>query len=384
MADNFVVKDGSGATITKASKDIGSGVQADKVLLVDSSGTALNTFAIDQSTPGATNRVAVSDGGDITQGAKADAAYAGGGGSASIVALIKGLYNAMVAPTPAGSNLMGSVSIDQTTPGTTNKVVAGVPDTAVSSYSVAGVIAINTDLITIDCTNVRGLLLNLVSMGTTGVATPQWSNDNTNWVNGYAYGPSGSASGNTVSTAGAYHLPVFGKFFRLRLTTATTAGTTTATIATTTTHIPSAMAVTVPQGVSLVTGSLLAADVGVQARATGTTPSIARIKSAASDNATNVKASAGKIFGWTLYNNTASVKVVKIYNKASTPTLTGTPDTPAFTIVIPPNASDKFMAGDLGITLATGIGYSITTQVADGSDATTTAADDVHGALLYL
>jgi hypothetical protein len=37
-ADNFVVKDGAGTTITKASKDIGSGVQADKNVHVDSTG----------------------------------------------------------------------------------------------------------------------------------------------------------------------------------------------------------------------------------------------------------------------------------------------------------------------------------------------------------
>lgn len=41
MADNFQVKDASGTTITKASKDIGGGVEADKVLLIDSAGNEL-------------------------------------------------------------------------------------------------------------------------------------------------------------------------------------------------------------------------------------------------------------------------------------------------------------------------------------------------------
>jgi hypothetical protein len=40
MADNYTVLDSTAATITKAGKDIGSGVQADKVHVVDASGTA--------------------------------------------------------------------------------------------------------------------------------------------------------------------------------------------------------------------------------------------------------------------------------------------------------------------------------------------------------
>jgi len=43
--------------------------------------------------------VTISDGNDVTQGAKADAAYAGSG-SASVVALLKGLYATVIAPVP--------------------------------------------------------------------------------------------------------------------------------------------------------------------------------------------------------------------------------------------------------------------------------------------
>jgi len=50
------------------------------------------------------------DGWDLTQGAKADSAYAGSG-AASVVAVLKGLYAALVAPTPAGSNVIGGVTI---------------------------------------------------------------------------------------------------------------------------------------------------------------------------------------------------------------------------------------------------------------------------------
>jgi hypothetical protein len=65
--------------------------------------------------------VTAADGALATEGAKADTAYAGSG-SASIVAALKGLYNAVTSAIPAGSAIIGKVGIDQTTPGTTNGV----------------------------------------------------------------------------------------------------------------------------------------------------------------------------------------------------------------------------------------------------------------------
>jgi len=59
------------------------------------------------------------DGWSVTAGTKADAAYAGSGGASEIAAL-KGIYNAAIAPLAAGSAIIGKVGIDQTTPGTTN------------------------------------------------------------------------------------------------------------------------------------------------------------------------------------------------------------------------------------------------------------------------
>src|SRR5690242_4134795 len=48
--------------------------------------------------------------------------------------------------------------------------------------------------------------------------------------------------------------------------------------------------------------------------------------SAATTNATNIKASAGQVYGYDIYNNNAAVRFVKFYNKATAPTV-GT-DTP--------------------------------------------------------
>lgn len=108
-------------------------------------------------------------------------------------------------------------------------------------------------------------------------------------------------------------------------------------------------------------------------------PTVQRIKAAASTNATSVKASAGQVYGWALYNNTAAAKFVKIYNKASSPTV-GT-DTPAFTIIVPASGGTNVEWSN-GIPLGTGIALAITGVVSDG-DTTAVAVDDVTGVLLY-
>lgn len=108
-------------------------------------------------------------------------------------------------------------------------------------------------------------------------------------------------------------------------------------------------------------------------------PSTSRVKAAASTNATSVKASAGQVYGWYLYNNTASAKFLKLYNKASAPTV-GT-DTPLFTVGVPANGGTN-IEFSMGVPFGTGIAYAITTGVAD-SDTGATSAEDVHGLLLY-
>ena len=113
--------------------------------------------------------------------------------------------------------------------------------------------------------------------------------------------------------------------------------------------------------------------------ATSGGPSKARVMSAASTNATSTKASAGQIYGWYFYNNTASAKFVKFYNKASSPTV-GT-DTPTETIAIPSNGGTN-IEFSMGVPYATGIAYAITGAIAD-NDTTAVAANDVTGFFLY-
>lgn len=98
-----------------------------------------------------------------------DTAYAGSG-TATVKGYFKGLYNAMTGAIPTGTNTIGKVGIDQTTPGTTNgvQVNAALP----AGTNVLGKVSI--DQTTPGTTNLVALAanqsVNLAQVG--GVATP--------------------------------------------------------------------------------------------------------------------------------------------------------------------------------------------------------------------
>jgi hypothetical protein len=109
-------------------------------------------------------------------------------------------------------------------------------------------------------------------------------------------------------------------------------------------------------------------------RATKTTSASRIVSAAASTNATSAKASAGTLKSMSGYNAAAAVRYLKIYNKASAPTV-GT-DTPILTLAL--KASDKFdFTWPDGFYFSTGIAYALTVGSADGDTAALTAADVV-------
>jgi hypothetical protein len=126
-------------------------------------------------------------------------------------------------------------------------------------------------------------------------------------------------------------------------------------------------------------GTTVGTAVVVKPETTGGT-SGAKVFAATSTNATSVKASAGQIFGIELANNAAYAVFLKIYNKASAPTV-GT-DIPVRTIQIPAGGRCE-ISRPLGIAFSTGIAYAITKLVAD-SDTTTVIANDLIGSIDYI
>lgn len=95
--------------------------------------------------------------------------------------------------------------------------------------------------------------------------------------------------------------------------------------------------------------------------------------SAASTNATSVKASAGSLGSIYASNSGAGFAYVKFYNKASAPTV-GT-DTPVYVLGLPAGGGGSHEI-PAGLAFSTGIAFAITGGAAD-SDATATAASQV-------
>tara|TARA_R100000541_G_scaffold56507_1_gene65960 strand:- start:800 stop:1258 length:459 start_codon:yes stop_codon:yes gene_type:complete len=109
-----------------------------------------------------------------------------------------------------------------------------------------------------------------------------------------------------------------------------------------------------------------------------------RLISAATTNATSVKASAGKIVTITgLSTNASTVSFLKIYDKATAPVV-GT-DVPVMTIPIPTHTQGAGIVIPIcnGVTFLNGIALAITGAVSD-SDTTAVAADEVVINLTYI
>jgi hypothetical protein len=101
-----------------------------------------------------------------------------------------------------------------------------------------------------------------------------------------------------------------------------------------------------------------------------------KLNSAASTNATSVKASAAKLGFAAITNTNASACYFKLYNKASAPTVGS--DTPVQVYCVPGNTAGtgSFVQIDEGLTFSTGLAFAITTGAAD-SNTGAVAANEV-------
>jgi hypothetical protein len=106
--------------------------------------------------------------------------------------------------------------------------------------------------------------------------------------------------------------------------------------------------------------------------------SIYHLVSAATTNATNIKASAGEVTGWYIYNSNASARKVAFHNTAGTPTAGSSV---YFTVVIPGLAATN-VSFPAGLSFSTGIAITTVTGLAD-SDATAVALNDLNINIYY-
>lgn len=238
----------------------------------------------------------------------------------------------------------------------------------------------------------RAASVQVVSTGTAGTFIFEQSNDGANWrplpvfnaelVTGVPIVAAITATASQI----VYTFPVRCRFVRLRIATTITGGSIQAfSRFSTDSWTPTVATVAQPTAASLNATATLAAsanlvgDVGIQARANATgAVSIRHVVSAATTNATSVKATAGRVLGWSFGNTTASWRYVKLHNIATAPTAgTGVVQT----IAIPPNGLAQLEI-PAGIGFATGIGLTIVTGSAD-ADATAVAVGDVVGDLFF-
>jgi hypothetical protein len=319
-----------------------------------------------------------------------------------------------ILPKPYDVLAVGTVIINGTTPASSTTVVVGyeccnnVDSLRMSiANQTDGVLALQPPavrvpassrtstgvLFTIDTTQTPFVCVNVTSAGTTCTITYEHSTDGgTTWNTLAGSDPSGNNAGaGTSTTAIALHFYVPGQAFRARVSTYTS-GTVTA-------HATARAVGVMNRGSMTVTASNLSCNIaqmngvtvamnngvagtGVQRVAIASdntansnpwrvtaVPSGAQgastthhAISAASTNATSVTAVATTANTISCSNTNASPRYLKLYNKASAPTV-GT-DTPVATILLKPGETTVVDCGAYGRRFSLGLGYALTTGIA--------------------
>lgn len=159
---------------------------------------------------------------------------------------------------------------------------------------------------------------------------------------------------------------------RVRLSAFTSAGTHLVGIAATESAIDPAATI----GGTIVLGA------GTASVGTVSTPagSAISVTTAASTNASSQKASAGNLFELSISNPTATAISVKLYNKASAPTV-GT-DVPVFTVTVAAGATVNPPLGNIGKRFTTGIAMAATALPAATDTGVAVAGVQIHGSYI--
>ena len=107
--------------------------------------------------------------------------------------------------------------------------------------------------------------------------------------------------------------------------------------------------------------------------------SVAKVMSVAGTNATLVKAGVVSLYGWSLFNTSASMRYFKLYNGGTVPVVGSS--AVMLTISIPPGSGTN-ISFTHGVGFSAGMSFAIAASSAD-NDASAVAAADVIGALFY-
>lgn len=267
---------------------------------------------------------------------------------------------------PAGSALIGSVTTDNVADAlTTNASVTSA--TTVTSGSTQGF---------------NGGSFQITSIGTSNTITFEQSNDNTTWVGLNVWGNAVTAGPVSTATAvGTYSFATSAAFVRARVSTYTSG---TVTIYQTLKRGAASPAMSLNAGSqsigTLAASTNLVGDIGVQYRANATgAASVASILSPATPAGASIKASAGRVAGWTLTNSAAAVRSVKFYN--ATAVTMGT-TAAVFEVDIPAGGTVQISLPG-GIGFSTGIMWSVTAGKGLTDNTGGVSANDVSGVVFF-
>ncbi|MES2630389.1 MAG: hypothetical protein V4611_00310 [Patescibacteria group bacterium] len=265
--------------------------------------------------------------------------------------------------------LMGLVMDDEGRLKTSNKT-ANFPTTT------GPVNTVNAAL-TIDVRRASNVVFHVKNTGSVsmaaGIFSFEGSLDSTNGTDGTWFGIQAVRSNaNTVeTTTGTLALAVGAglaysweasvnayQYARVRCTTAVTASAIATWIGLRGSYATEPIPAAQISGTQPVSGTLTSAGTTTATPATGTNTNIASLVTAATTNATLVKATAGTLYEVTFSNVTATPAFVKFYNKTTVPTV-GT-DIPVATFPVAANTTVTYEFGPLGKRFATGITLAVT------------------------
>jgi hypothetical protein len=251
----------------------------------------------------------------------------------------------------AGTAIIGKVGIDQTTPGTTNLVAAGQSGTW-NITNISGTVSLPTGA----ATSANQTALTALFPTSLGTKTAANSLAVTLASDGALTTAVGAQADAAVANGASGSAMSYWRTIKDAVTDTTT---------------PSP--VKIDQTTDGTTNRVNAVP-GSTAHALIPAPSTYRVLSAAATtNGANIKASAGTVKGIQGFNAKASAVYLKLYNKATSPTV-GT-DTPVKTIYLPASAAFAFDFGT-GVAFATGISIAMTGAGAD-ADTTALASGDI-------
>lgn len=201
-----------------------------------------------------------------------------------------------------------------------------------------------------------------------------------------AVGSTFTLAAGAVNGAIMFDAPLEGvNWIRARVTTGPTTNALTINILAGSLAFSPLVAITNPIALSAGAASIGTVVLGSGGNTVGTvnvaTPTGFALNSAATTNATSVKASAGTMFMLSVSNSGAAAAFLKLYNLATAP-IVGT-SVPILTIPIPTSGIVSINAGTLGHRFSTGISLAITNLVAD-TDTTAVAASQVKVIIDYI